>query len=91
MVEVEGGYRLEVTGEQPLDVLRERDGELVWLKLPARYIQPGDRLVRPFDSSLHEVLSLTRTTRPKTYVYNPRTTSGRYIAAGFSDPEKVLT
>jgi hypothetical protein len=91
VAEVEGGYRLEMTGEQPMDVLRERDGERVWLKLPARYIKPGDRLVRPFDGTLHEVLSLAKTLRARTYVYNPRTASGRYIAAGFSDPEKVLT
>lgn len=91
VAEVEGGHRLEMTGEQPMDVLREHDGEQAWLKTPARYIVPGDRLVRPFDGTMHEVLSLAKTLRAQTYVYNPRTASGRYIAAGFSDPEKVLT
>ena len=60
-----------------------------WHTLAVRFLQPGDKLVRPFDGSLHEVLSLTRTTRPKTCVYNPRTVSGSYIANGFSDMAKV--
>jgi len=37
---VEGGYTLEMTGEQPMDVLRPHyaTGEIVWHKIPARYI-----------------------------------------------------
>jgi len=93
VAEVEGGYTLEMTGEQPMDVLRPHyaTGEIVWHKLPARYIRPGDKLVRPFDGTLHEVLSLERTQRAKTWVYNPRTASGRYIVHGFADSEKLLT
>lgn len=93
VAEVEGGYTLEMTGEQPMDVLRPHyaTGETMWHKLPARYIRPGDKLVRPFDGNLHEVLSLESTQRAKTWVYNPRTTSGRYIVHGFADSEKLLT
>jgi len=82
-----------MTGEQPMDVLRPHyaTGEIVWHKIPARYIRPGDKLVRPFDGTLHEVLSMTQTQRAKTWVYNPRTTSGRYIVHGFADSEKLLT
>ena len=90
---VEGGYTLEMTGEQPMDVLRPHyaTGEIVWHKIPARYIRPGDKLVRPFDGTLHEVLSLEQTQRAKTWVYNPRTASGRYIVHGFADSTKELT
>ena len=84
-IEIEGGYRLEATGEQPLDVLRGSR----WFKLPARDIQASDRLVRPFDGTLHEVQSVKRTVRARTWVYNPKTTSGSYIANGFSDMAKA--
>lgn len=91
VAEVEGGHQLEMTGEQPMDVLRERDGELVWLKLPARYIRAGDKLVRPFEGTLHEVVQLAKTIRAQTWVRNPKTAAGRYIVQGFADAEKILT
>lgn len=85
VVEVEGGYRLEATGEQPLDVLRQDH----WHTLAVRFLRPGDKLVRPYDGTLHDILSVTREVRAKTIVFNPRTTAGRYIVQGFSDQTKV--
>lgn len=78
---VEGGHTLEMTGEQPMDVLRDQQ----WLRVPARYLRVGDQLIRPYDGTLHRVLHVAPENRALTTVYNPRTTAGRYIVHGFAD------
>jgi len=89
VIEVEGGHVLRVTGEQPFDVLRPNmlTGEVRWQKIQARYLKPGDVMVRPFDAAnkMPKVLAVTETIVPATWVWNPRTASGRYIADGFAD------
>jgi hypothetical protein len=92
VAEVEGGYTLEMTREQPLDVLRFDPvaQKQRWYSLPASYLKPGDVLIRPFDKTLHTILSVDVQARPRTWVYNPRTVCGKYIANGFADSSKML-
>ena len=87
VAEVEGGWTLEMTGEQPMDVLRPHlvTGQTMWHRVQARYLRAGDKLIRPFDKALHEVLSVREESRARTWVWNPKTTAGAYIAHGFAD------
>lgn len=87
VAEVEGGWTLEMTREQPMDVLRAHlvTGQVMWHRLQARYLRPGDKLIRPFDKTLHTVLSVRQEERPRTWVWNPKTAAGAYIAHGFAD------
>jgi len=87
VAEVEGGWTLEMTREQPLDVLRPHlvTGQIMWHRLQARYLRVGDKLIRPFDKTLHEVLSVREESRARTWVWNPRTEARRYIVHGFAD------
>jgi len=87
VAEVEGGWTLEMTGEQPMDVLRAHlvTGQIMWHRVQARYLRPGDKLIRPGDKTLHEVLSVCEESRARTWVWNPKTTAGAYIAHGFAD------
>ncbi len=87
VAEVEGGWVLEMTGEQPMDVLRAHlvTGQIMWHRVQARYLRVGDKLVRPFDKTLHEVLSVREESRARTWVWNPRTEARRYIVHGFAD------
>lgn len=87
VAEVEGGYTLEMTGEQPMDVLRAHlvTGQIMWHRVQARYLRAGDKLIRPFDKALHEVLTVREESRAKTWVWNPRTEAKRYIVHGFAD------
>lgn len=87
VAEVEGGWMLEMTREQPMDVLRAHlvTGQIMWHRVQARYLRAGDKLIRPFDKTLHEVLSVREEERPRTWVWNPRTAAGAYIAHGFAD------
>ncbi|MDK2930988.1 MAG: hypothetical protein PWR07_1119, partial [Bacillota bacterium] len=94
VIEVEGGHVLRATGEQPFDVLRPNalTGEVRWQKLQARYLKPGDVMIRPFDEANRtpKVVSVTEIIVPATWVWNPHTASGRYIADGFADATKML-
>ena len=87
VAEVEGGWTLEMTGEQPMDVLRAHlvTGQVMWHRVQARYLRVGDKLIRPFDKALHEVLSIREESRARTWVWNPKTAARAYIAHGFAD------
>jgi len=87
VAEVEGGWVLEMTGEQPMDVLRAHlvTGQIMWHRVQARYLRAGDKLIRPFDKTMHEILAVREEERPRTWVWNPRTEVKRYIVHGFAD------
>jgi hypothetical protein len=87
VAEVEGGYTLEMTGEQPMDVLRAHlvTGQTMWHRVQARYLRAGDKLIRPFDKTMHTVLSVREESRARTWVWNPKTAARAYIAHGFAD------
>lgn len=87
VAEVEGGWTLEMTGEQPMDVLRAHlvTGQVMWHRVQARYLRAGDKLIRPFDKTMHTVLSVREESRARTWVWNPKTAARAYIAHGFAD------
>lgn len=86
VIEIEGGYTLKATGEQPFDVLRTYNEKPSWYRVPARYLKPGDTMVRPWDEDkTPKVLSVAEITVSPTWVWNPRTVAKRYIVEGFAD------
>lgn len=92
VIRLDDGQEIMATGEQPIDVIRKNliTGESSTIVLPVRYLRCGDILIKPLESSLREVVSIDEKRVNNVAVYNPKTTSGKYIINGFSDPEKVL-
>jgi len=82
------GPAVDVTYTQPFDVLADLGGGLAWHKLPAKYLQPGMKLVRPLDEPNKRLATITKVEQVVEHMvhfWNPKTSHGRFIVAGYGD------
>ena len=88
------GPSIDVTQEQPFDVWWE-DGPRGpgWYKLQARYLKPGMKMVRPFDTPDRKIATITNVEvvrekppgLPGVHFWWPITDGPGYIVAGYGD------
>lgn len=90
----DGGV-LTVTGEQPVFVRgRHRLNPEVEFQefIPARFIQPGDYMLKLLERRWVEVKEIKQRIAPNTWVYNPRSAPVEgYLAKGFLLDYKILS
>src|SRR5690606_13135585 len=92
-IHTNGGPSVDVTYEQPFDVLVDTPDGPRWYRLQAKYLKPGMKMVRPFDKPENRLVTITDVQLVKTRAvrfYNPRTDVGGYIAAGYGDLETKM-
>lgn len=82
------GPYIDVTYSQPFDVMADLGEGWKWYKLTARFLKPGMKMVRPFDKPENMIATITQIEERrerKVHFWNPKTTNGRYTAAGYAD------
>lgn len=80
------GPSLDVTFEQPFDVLADLGQGKKWYKLQALYLRPGMQMVRPFDPEpLSTIVSVETVRESGVHFWDPKTTTGGYCVNGYAD------
>jgi len=82
------GPSIDVTYSQPFDVMADVGQGWRWYKVQARFLKPGMKMVRPFDDPEKRIATITKVEEVREYMvhfWHPRTTTGRYTAAGYAD------
>jgi hypothetical protein len=85
-IRTSNGPSLDVTFEQPFDVLADLGQGQRWYKLQALYLRPGMQMVRPFDSEpLSTIVSVETVRESGVHFWDPKTTTGGYCVNGYAD------
>jgi hypothetical protein len=85
-IRTNNGPSIDVTFEQPFDVLADMGQGLKWYKLQAMYLRPGMQMVRPFDPEpLSTIVSVETVRENGVHFWDPKTTTGGYCVNGYAD------
>ena len=75
-IRTNNGPSLDVTFEQPFDVLADMGQGLKWYRLQAMYLRPGMQMVRPFDPEpLSTIVSVETVRENGVHFWDPKTTT----------------
>lgn len=87
-IHTDNGPSVDVTYTQPFDVLADMGDGPKWYKLAAKFLQPGMKLVRPFEDPDKRLSTITKVEHVKEHMVHfwlPKTSHGYVTVAGYGD------